>query len=83
MLPWEDHDDIRAREIAAQIVLTSAEAAWENRLQIEGQPLFGADWGKQARLPGLGRNIAAFTGGRCVRPTSPNATSPSSWVAGC
>jgi predicted alpha-1,6-mannanase (GH76 family) len=63
MLPWENHDDIRAREIAAQIVLTSAEAAWENRLQIEGQPLFGADWGMQARLPGLGRNIAAFTGG--------------------
>ena len=63
MLPWESPADIRAREIAAQLVLTSAESAWENRLQIEGQPLFGHDWTKQAQLPGMGGGIATFTGG--------------------
>ncbi|MFE5700609.1 fructose-bisphosphate aldolase [Rhodococcus sp. ACS1] len=63
MLPWESPADIRAREIAAQLVLTSAESAWENRLQIEGQPLFGHDWTRQAQLPGMGGGIATFTGG--------------------
>ncbi|MEV0945404.1 glycoside hydrolase family 76 protein [Rhodococcus sp. NPDC049939] len=63
MLPWESPADIRARETAARIVLESATAAWENRLQIEGQPLFGHDWAKQAQLPGTGSAIATFTEG--------------------
>ena len=78
MLPWESPADIRAREIAAQLVLTSAEAAWENRLQIEGQPLFGHDWTRQAQLPGFGagnrhvhrrhRPVVGRPGTRPVRP---------------
>ncbi len=41
----------------------SADAAWDNRLQIEELPLFGRDWSVQARLPGTGRAVARFSGG--------------------
>ncbi|TQF69294.1 fructose-bisphosphate aldolase [Rhodococcus spelaei] len=62
-LPGDTEADVRARLLAARIVVDSAEAAWENRLQVEGLPLFGSDWSKPARLPGLGEGIATFTGG--------------------
>ncbi|MFE3291887.1 glycoside hydrolase family 76 protein [Rhodococcus sp. NPDC059234] len=62
-LPGDTEADVRTRRLAAQIVLDSAESAWENRLQVEGLPLFGSDWSKPARLPGLGEGIATFTGG--------------------
>ncbi|KAB2583525.1 fructose-bisphosphate aldolase, partial [Rhodococcus erythropolis] len=66
---WETHEDLRARELAAQIVLSSAEAAWNNRLQIEGLPLFGHDWTKDAQLPSLSGDIATFAAGT-VRSSS-------------
>lgn len=62
-LPGDDEDARRARRVAAQIVLDSAESAWDNRLQVEGLPLFGCDWARPARLPGLGDGIATFSGG--------------------
>ncbi|WP_241384729.1 glycoside hydrolase family 76 protein [Rhodococcus sp. CH91] len=68
-LPVVDSEDVRARNAAARIVLASAEAAWENRLQVEELPVFGRDWSRQARLPGLGRSIARSTGGS-VRESS-------------
>ena len=63
VLPGESEADVRARGTAAAIVLGSADAAWRHRLQVEELPLFGHDWSKQARLPGLGEGIASFTGG--------------------
>ncbi|MGW4479527.1 glycoside hydrolase family 76 protein [Rhodococcus triatomae] len=62
-LPGTDDASRLARSGAAQIVLDSAHAAWENRLQVEGQPLFGADWASPARLPGFGAGVSTFTGG--------------------
>lgn len=62
-LPVHDIDDERARNTAARLVLMSADAAWDNRLQIEELPLFGRDWSVQARLPGTGRAVARFSGG--------------------
>ncbi|MCK8669599.1 fructose-bisphosphate aldolase [Rhodococcus sp. HM1] len=62
-LPVHDVDDERARNTAARLVLMSADAAWDNRLQIEELPLFGRDWSVQARLPGSGHAIARFSGG--------------------
>ncbi|MGW0022362.1 glycoside hydrolase family 76 protein [Rhodococcus sp. NPDC003382] len=62
-LPVHDVDDERARNTAARLVLMSADAAWDNRLQIEELPLFGRDWSVQARLPGSGYAIARFSGG--------------------
>ncbi|RVW01290.1 glycoside hydrolase family 76 protein [Rhodococcus xishaensis] len=63
MLPGEASEDVRARRLAAQVVLGSAEAAWENRLQVEELPLFGKDWSLPAQLPGLGVGTATFSGG--------------------
>ncbi|MGO4204845.1 glycoside hydrolase family 76 protein [Rhodococcus sp. TAF43] len=63
MLPGDAPEDLRARRIAAQLVLGSAEAAWENRLQVEELPLFGKDWSQPALLPGLGAGIATVSAG--------------------
>ncbi|WP_072803840.1 glycoside hydrolase family 76 protein [Rhodococcoides yunnanense] len=68
-LPGDTAEDEDARELAAAIVLASADAAWENRLEVEDHPLFGADWESQARLPGPGRTVASFSGGT-VRSSS-------------
>ncbi|MFY2790712.1 glycoside hydrolase family 76 protein [Rhodococcus sp. KRD162] len=67
-LPSNSDADDRARETAAAIVLNSAEAAWENRLEVEDNPLFGADWTREARFPGQGLRIATFAEGT-VRPS--------------
>lgn len=68
-LPVQDSDDVRARATARRIVLASADAAWENRLQIEGLPLFGSDWSRPAKLPGASGTVAQFAGGT-VRSSS-------------
>ncbi len=36
---------------ARELVLTSAESAWENRQTVDGLPLFGAFWDRPAALP--------------------------------
>lgn len=62
-LPGDSDEDEAARSSAASIVLASADAAWENRLEVEDHPLFGAAWETEARLPGAGSSIATFSGG--------------------
>ncbi|MFC4604904.1 glycoside hydrolase family 76 protein [Rhodococcus kronopolitis] len=62
-LPGNTAADLQARRTAGAIVLDSADAAWDHRLQVEGLPLFGHDWSKPAQMPGLGDGIATFTGG--------------------
>ncbi len=39
------------RSTAANLVLTSAEAAWGNRIEFDGEPLFGHDWAIPAVVP--------------------------------
>ncbi|WP_432278580.1 glycoside hydrolase family 76 protein [Nocardia carnea] len=36
---------------AAEIVRTSAQAAWRNRAEVDGLPLFGADWSRAVTVP--------------------------------
>jgi predicted alpha-1,6-mannanase (GH76 family) len=36
---------------AAQLVHTSAQAAWDNRAEVDGLPLFGADWSRRVITP--------------------------------
>ncbi|TDP43028.1 putative alpha-1,6-mannanase (GH76 family) [Nocardia ignorata] len=66
MLPGEGKRPEAARRIAAAIVKTSATAAWSNRLDVEGEPLFGYDWSKPARLPGGSAGAGKFTAGGSV-----------------
>lgn len=45
-----DHADVR--EAARAIVLSSAKAAWDNRADVYGLPLFSAFWDRIAEVPG-------------------------------
>ena len=44
-----------AARLAANLVFSSAEAAWRNRTIAPGGPLFGPEWTKPAVLPGRTR----------------------------
>ncbi|MEZ0340342.1 glycoside hydrolase family 76 protein [Mycobacterium sp. pV006] len=50
-LPVADPDDDAARETARSLVVTSAQAAWDNRQTVDGTPLFGAFWDRPAEVP--------------------------------
>ncbi|HEY5855577.1 MAG TPA: glycoside hydrolase family 76 protein [Aldersonia sp.] len=47
-------DAVDVRERAAALVTASAEAAWENRREFEGGPLFSTEWTQPAQLPERG-----------------------------
>ncbi|MEU7766813.1 glycoside hydrolase family 76 protein [Nocardia sp. NPDC049190] len=66
MLPGEDRQQVADRRAAAAIVHASATAAWANRLEVEGEPLFGYDWSKPATLPGGSAGAGSFTAGGSV-----------------
>jgi predicted alpha-1,6-mannanase (GH76 family) len=66
MLPGEDRQQVADRRCAAEIVRESAAVAWANRLEVEGEPLFGHDWSKPARLPGGRSGAGHFTPGGSV-----------------
>lgn len=50
-LPERSAEDASARGEAARVVITCAEAAWRNRLEIDSEPLFGPDWASPATVP--------------------------------
>ena len=50
-LPGDSPDDAKARDTARRIVLSSARSAWDNRQTVDGLPLFGAFWDREAQLP--------------------------------
>lgn len=62
-LPGDTEADDVARNTARDIVLASAEAAWQNRQSVDGLPLFGAFWDRTAELPARGGQAAAFADG--------------------
>ncbi|MEV0249461.1 glycoside hydrolase family 76 protein [Nocardia sp. NPDC050712] len=66
MLPGEEREQVEDRQLAATLVRKSAAAAWSNRLEVEGEPLFGADWCKPARVPGGSAGAGFFTAGGSV-----------------
>ncbi|MDR3654653.1 MAG: glycoside hydrolase family 76 protein [Mycobacterium sp.] len=50
-LPGDSADDAVARDTARQLVLSSARSAWDYRQTVDGLPLFGAFWDRDAELP--------------------------------
>ncbi len=50
-LPGDSAEDAAARETARRIVLASAKSAWDYRQTVEGLPLFGPFWDRDAQLP--------------------------------
>jgi predicted alpha-1,6-mannanase (GH76 family) len=53
-LPGESADDAVARDTARQLVLSSAKSAWDYRQTVDGLPVFGAFWDRDAELPTAG-----------------------------
>jgi predicted alpha-1,6-mannanase (GH76 family) len=62
-LPGDSDEDEAARRTAASIVLSSAQAAWDNRQTVDGLPLFGSFWDRTADLPSAGGPEAEFVAG--------------------
>ncbi|AKK25824.1 glycoside hydrolase family 76 protein [Mycobacterium sp. EPa45] len=63
VLPGDSAEDVGARDTARGIVLTSAQAAWDNRQSVDGLPLFGPSWGSIAEVPAAGGAEARFVEG--------------------
>ncbi|MFZ1175776.1 MAG: glycoside hydrolase family 76 protein [Mycobacterium sp.] len=62
-LPGDSADDAVARDTARQIVLASAKSAWDYRQTVNGLPLFGAFWDRDAELPSVDGKEAQFVEG--------------------
>jgi predicted alpha-1,6-mannanase (GH76 family) len=62
-LPGDSVDDAAARDTARSIVLSSAKSAWDYRQTVNGLPLFGAFWDRDAELPTAGGEEAQFVEG--------------------
>jgi len=62
-LPGDSADDAVARDTARSIVLASAKSAWDYRQTVNGLPLFGAFWDRDAQLPTGGGQVAQFVAG--------------------
>ena len=50
-LPGDAADDAVARDTARAVVLASAKSAWDYRQTVNGLPVFGAFWDRDAELP--------------------------------
>jgi len=62
-LPEHTPEDTAARATAKDLVLKSAQSAWDYRQTVDGLPLFGAFWDRNADLPGAGGKDAQLVEG--------------------
>ncbi|MBV7295994.1 glycoside hydrolase family 76 [Corynebacterium sp. TAE3-ERU12] len=62
-LPDDDRMSRATRRICRRIVLSTAESAWQRRLEVDGLPLFPADWTDDATFPQSGGLVSANVGG--------------------
>ncbi len=65
-LPGDSDADAQARQTAADVVMKSAQSAWDYRQTINGLPLFGPFWDRAAELPS-----SAAAASRAVSDESP------------
>ena len=62
-LPENSPQDTETRAIAKDIVLKSAQSAWDYRQTVDGLPLFGSFWDRNAELPTAAGKDAQFVEG--------------------
>jgi predicted alpha-1,6-mannanase (GH76 family) len=67
-LPGDSAEDAVTRDTARTLVLSSAKSAWDYRQTVDGLPLFGAFWDRDAELPTADGQQAQFVGG-AVNPS--------------
>lgn len=70
-LPGDDPVATSIRDRAAAIVVASADAAWTNRADHDGLPVFGHDWSRQAVIPSATGPAARKLGGAVASSTTP------------
>jgi predicted alpha-1,6-mannanase (GH76 family) len=61
--PEDTREDVQARATAKELVVTSAQSAWDYRQTVDGLPLFGAFWDRNADLPTADGKDAEFVEG--------------------
>ena len=62
-LPQSGPEDAKARDTARELVLKSAQSAWDLRQTVDGLPLFGPFWDRNAEVPSAGGKEAQFVEG--------------------
>ncbi|APT93329.1 glycoside hydrolase family 76 [Corynebacterium phocae] len=50
-LPGDSPSNRATKKLARRLVTASAQSLWEHRLEVDGLPIFGTDWGEDAKLP--------------------------------
>ena len=70
-LPGDTPEDVAARDAARNIVLTSAQSAWDLRQTVDGLPLFSAFWDRVADIPTADSAGATFSGGAVTASSIP------------
>ena len=50
-LPEDSRENIATKKVAARLVMASAESLWSHRLEVDGLPIFPANWFEDAKLP--------------------------------
>ena len=56
-MPEDSRENIATKRVAARLIRASAESLWQHRLEVDGLPVFAAEWTEDAKLPhnyGLG-----------------------------
>ncbi|MBU3750557.1 MAG: fructose-bisphosphate aldolase [Mycobacterium sp.] len=70
-LPGGSPEDDATRDAAGAIVLASARAAWDNRQDVDGLPLFGAFWNRTAVLPRAADSAGMSVDGAVTESAAP------------
>jgi predicted alpha-1,6-mannanase (GH76 family) len=70
-LPGDSDEDEQARQTARDLVLASAQAAWDNSQSIGGLPLFSAFWDRAAEIPQPGGRQAQSVDGAVLSSEIP------------
>jgi len=70
-LPGDSDADVAARDTARGIVLASARAAWDNRQNVDGLPLFSAFWDRTAEVPRTGGETGRSIEGAVIESAAP------------
>ncbi|MGX6968525.1 glycoside hydrolase family 76 protein [Corynebacterium sp. c7Ub_26] len=61
-LPDDQKLSRATKRLAAKLVVSTADAVWDQRLEVNGLPVFSADWTRQAEIPRSGGRIAGSSG---------------------
>lgn len=62
-LPDDQKLSRATKRLAGKLVVSTADAVWDQRLEVDGLPVFSADWTRQAELPRAAGSIGGASGG--------------------